>query len=476
MRKTMWASIAGAALLVGVLTGCEGAVEVNMTKRLAPESPVKDEGLRALARAHSEASCTAGELVASPDPAATYGPGSIELNERELLDPALSPPDDDNTATNAMWRRLTTDSRLNTRTWDRMAAGQARCADGYLYLTVVLQDDGTDGFAPGVVRVTSGNDTTALAGITTDGSTVAVQSRATNLVAGTTVPDLYLYDVAGADLTATGIEPGPINSAALSPDGSTLVWDQGTIEGGSLIYPVEALDIATGTRSRRAIESSPVAVRALSGDGDSVAYIVYGAGGTRSSLAKVGQPVKDLGNVSGFPNSFSLSDDGRYLGFAWVGAEVRDLSTSTTATVAASCYHNPSTFTTNGSSLSGDGRYLAYSCNDRGAASDDTDLNNDVYVWDRTTGKSILITSGADGREVMSDPSISDDGRFVAFSYRRPGPGTTAGTYLWDRTTGRSTRIAPFLSDVAVSGDGSTVAFTGSQANTDLYVWANPAV
>lgn len=476
MRTTRWASIAGAALLVGVLTGCEGAVEVNLTKRLAPESPVKDDGLRALARNHSEASCTAGALVASPDPVATYGPGSIELNERALLDPALSPPDDDHKATSAMWRRLRTNPQLDTRTWDRMAVGQARCADGYLYLTVVLQDDGTDGFAPGVVRVTSGNGVTALAGITTDGSTVAVQSRATNLVAGTTVADLYLYDVAGADLTATGIEPGAINSAALSPDGSTLLWDQEQIEGGSLIYPVEALDIATGTRSRRATESKPLAVRAVSGDGGSVVYTVFGAGSTDIKLAELGQPVTGLGDATGFSNSFSLSDDGRYLGHAKVGAEVRDLSSSTTVTVAATCFNNPTPFTTNGSGLSGDGRYLAYGCNDRGAASEDTDQSNDLFVWDRTTGTSIRITSGLDGREVMSDPSISDDGRFVAFSHRRPGPGNTAGTYLWDRTTGRSTRIAPFLSDVAVSGDGSTVAFTGSQANTDLYVWENPAV
>jgi Tol biopolymer transport system component len=418
--------------------------------------------------------------VASPDPTATYGPGSIELNERQLLDAARPSPEDDHRATSAMWQRLTTDSRLDTRTWDRVAAGQTRCADGYLYLTVVLQDDGTDGFAPGVIRVTSGNDVTALAGISTDGSTVAVRSRATNLVAGTTVPDLYLYDVAGAQLTATGVQPDANNGAALSPDGSTLVWDEQQFDDSSLIYPIEALDLATGTRSRRATSGSPVAVRTTSGDGASVAYLVYGAGGTDLFLARVGQPVADLGNVSGFSTSVSLSDDGRFLGQVGAGAAVRDLSTATTVAVAGDCYNDPIPFTTNGSGLSGDGRFLAYSCGDRGGdpggAFGDTDQANDLYVWDRSDGSSTLITSGADGRRVTSDPSISDDGRFVAFSYERPSTSTPAGTYLWDRTTNRSTRIAPFLSDVAVSGDGSTVAFTGSRANTDLYVWDNPAV
>lgn len=86
------ARVAGAVLVAGLLAGCEGAVERRAGKRLAPDTPVVDAGIRTLARAHSQDGCDAGQVLTSPDPDATYGPGSIELTDRELLSPALDPP------------------------------------------------------------------------------------------------------------------------------------------------------------------------------------------------------------------------------------------------------------------------------------------------------------------------------------------------------------------------------------------------
>jgi Tol biopolymer transport system component len=125
------------------------------------------------------------------------------------------------------------------------------------------------------------------------------------------------------------------------------------------------------------------------------------------------------------------------------------------------------------------GRFLAFGCLDRAGTPGDTDGANDLFVWDRTTGTSVLATPGTDGLGVLGDPSISDDGRFVAYSY---GTSATDGsTYLLDRTSNVTTLIATVPSVVAVSGDGSLVTFTAvapdrpGRGVEDLFVWANPA-
>lgn len=481
VATSIWRPVLGAVAVAGLLAGCEGSMELLVEKRLAPESPAADTSLRTLARAQSQDSCTAGAVLTSADPVATYGPGSIELVDRELLDPALADPDDDHKATTAIWARWKTDPRFDSRTWDRMAAGQVRCADGYLYFTLVLQDDGTDGFAPGVVRVTAGNGRTGLGGISADGDTVAIRSTSTDLVPGTTARDAYLYDVAADELTPLGADP-ELTSVALTPDGSTLYYD--TLDTEDLpFYAIAGYDIATGaTNTRYTSGGSPSTIRSTSSDGSAIGIEQFGGGGSSFSVNRTSGPQRGLGLQSGFPFSVSVSDDGQHAA-AVSGdlAEVVDLPSGTRTTVASGCSNDTRTSETNGSSLSADGRYLAYQCAGSVITPEDTDQRLDVFVWDRTTGKSLRITSGTDNRSSIGAPSISDDGRFVAFSYERPGTGSPVGTYLWDRTTGRSTLVAPIAAEAAVSGDGSVVAFVApapgqtDRTRTDLYVWPNPA-
>ena len=425
--------------------------------------------------------CAVSTVVPTSDPGAAYGAGSIELVDRQVLDPALDEPTDDNEATRAIWSRIRQDPRLDSASWELMAAGQARCDDGYLYLTLVLRDTGEPGWAAGVQRVTAGDGPTDLAGITTDGSTVAVRSEATDLVPGTTVEDIYTYDVATQALTATGVEPTDDfgGGAVATADGSTVFYaDSGVDDETGPGSFIGALDLPTGTTSMRTpLTSTPRDVLSTSADGSVLAVQEYGAGGSYLYLSVVGQGLTGVGDLDSFTYAVSVSDDGAHVARVGNEASIFERATASTTSVRSDCISdNPSA---SGTSLSADGGFLAFSCLDLAG---DGDNLEDVFVWDRSAGRSTWVTSDLDGRRSIGAPSVSDDGRFVAFAYERPTSPSGGATYLWDRTTGRSMLIATVAAtEVALSGDGGTVAFTAVAPDqtdpsiADLYVWDNPA-
>jgi Tol biopolymer transport system component len=66
-----------------------------------------------------------------------------------------------------------------------------------------------------------------------------------------------------------------------------------------------------------------------------------------------------------------------------------------------------------------DGRFVAFAGNGENLVSNDTNGATDVFVRDRLNGTTTRVsvsTAGAQGNGASSEPSISDDGRYVAFS------------------------------------------------------------
>jgi Tol biopolymer transport system component len=122
----------------------------------------------------------------------------------------------------------------------------------------------------------------------------------------------------------------------------------------------------------------------------------------------------------------SLSADGRFVGF-WDGAVtlVRDLQAGTTvvasrASGAQGAIADASPFPP---SLSTDGRFVAFTSPARTLDPDDGDDAADVYVRDLLEGTTTLVSrasgsSAPKGNRESYDPSISGDGRFVAFASR----------------------------------------------------------
>jgi Tol biopolymer transport system component len=114
-----------------------------------------------------------------------------------------------------------------------------------------------------------------------------------------------------------------------------------------------------------------------------------------------------------------------------------------------------------GAGLSADGRYVAFSSDATNLVRADTNRSRDVFVRDRragTTKRVSLSSTGGQGNEESFGTSITPDGRTVAFTSRASNlvKGDTAGqtdAFVRDVRTGRTTRVS--------------VSSTGAQGNSE---------
>ncbi|MEJ7893822.1 MAG: hypothetical protein WKF94_14405 [Solirubrobacteraceae bacterium] len=133
-------------------------------------------------------------------------------------------------------------------------------------------------------------------------------------------------------------------------------------------------------------------------------------------------------------------------------------------------------------SISGDGRYVAFGSSASNLVSGDTNGAADVFVHDRVTGATTRVSvggSGAQANNSSGSPSISADGRYVAFGSSASnlvGGDTNAADdiFVRDRSAATTTRVsvgsagaqanAPSRS-AAISGNGGFVAFDSAASN-----------
>lgn len=133
-------------------------------------------------------------------------------------------------------------------------------------------------------------------------------------------------------------------------------------------------------------------------------------------------------------------------------------------------------------SLSADGRFFAFASHASNLVAGDVNLQGDVFVHDRllhTTRLVSVSTSGVQGNQASSDPSISDDGNLVAFfsgsTTLVPGaPSQFGGIFVRDVAAGVTTRenygpggVDPNqpCTDHALSGDGLRLLFLSRASN-----------
>ncbi|MEU1023985.1 RICIN domain-containing protein [Streptomyces sp. NPDC005904] len=133
-------------------------------------------------------------------------------------------------------------------------------------------------------------------------------------------------------------------------------------------------------------------------------------------------------------------------------------------------------------SISADGRYVAFESVARGLVAGDTNGHRDVFVRDRTGGttRRVSVSSGGvQGNGWSFSPSVSGDGRYVAFVSGASNlvPGDTNGAddvFVHDRQTGTTQRVSVSgggaqgnggSTAAAISADGRQVAFTSSATN-----------
>jgi Tol biopolymer transport system component len=187
----------------------------------------------------------------------------------------------------------------------------------------------------------------------------------------------------------------------------------------------------------------------------------------------------------------ALSGDGRYVAFRSLadnlvpgdtnGAEdifVRDTALGATTRVSvdsAGVQSNPA-ISVQGAYLdiSADGRYVVFESNADNLVSDDTNGAYDVFVRDRDTGVTSRVNIGPGGVQDNSIatyprffPTISDDGRYVAFSsYGSNLDGddtdTTSDVFVHDRQTGITTCVSVDTAGNQVSWNATTPRISGN--------------
>jgi hypothetical protein len=245
--------------------------------------------------------------------------------------------------------------------------------------------------------------------ISADGRWVAFDSTATNLVAGDTngQRDVFLRDRTTGTTERINLRPNGVQTNA--PSENAFVSDDGRyvsfVSRDSRLAPGDLTttdDLFVRDRQTGITSQVDVSSAGVSADG------VTGAG--------------------------RLSGDGRYVLF---GSDADNLTPGDTNGVGDVFRHDNLTGQTvlvstaiNGLpgdgvsgagsvSISPDGRFIAFTSEADNMVSGDSNAQDDVFVRDMTLGLTTRVsvtTGGAQGSAESSNPSISADGRFVAFS------------------------------------------------------------
>ncbi|RIK08766.1 MAG: hypothetical protein DCC49_08400 [Acidobacteria bacterium] len=175
------------------------------------------------------------------------------------------------------------------------------------------------------------------------------------------------------------------------------------------------------------------------------------------------------GEANGASSAPSISGDGRYVGFTsdadnlvaddtntYSDVFIRDTLTGVTERVSTSTAGDHGNLPSGAPSVSWNGRFVAFYSLANNLVAGDTNSWWDVFIKDRNNGytQRVSVSSGGAQSDGMSyEPAISFDGRFVAFTSAATSlvAGDTNSTddiYLRDRVAGTTERIS-------VASDGS---------------------
>ena len=191
---------------------------------------------------------------------------------------------------------------------------------------------------------------------------------------------------------------------------------------------------------------------------------------------------------AGSSQSASISADGRYIAFESTANDlvpgdsgltdvfVRDLVAGTTTRVSVSSGGDEGNGTSNGASISADGRYVAFNSTASNLVAGDSNARTDIFVHDRDNSETTRVSVASDGVQGnfnSSSPDISADGRYVVFDSTATNlvsddTNFKQDVFVHDRLSGITTRVSVDSQGgqgdgnsrtPAISDNGVTVAF-----------------
>ncbi|MCA2214242.1 TolB family protein [Jidongwangia harbinensis] len=165
--------------------------------------------------------------------------------------------------------------------------------------------------------------------------------------------------------------------------------------------------------------------------------------------------------ADGYSLSTAVSTDGRYVAFDSVATNLvpgdtngkadiflRDLRRDTTTRISVSTGGAEADGDSYSPSISANGRYVAFASYAGTLVPGDTNEWHDIFVHDTRTGTTERISVAADGAQADGDnygPSITADGRYVVYESQAGNlvPGAGPGNVLrYDRRTGATTVVS----------------------------------
>ena len=258
---------------------------------------------------------------------------------------------------------------------------------------------------------TQANDVSGDPSVSGDSRIVAFWSYADNLIEGDNegLADIFLHDQdngATWRITINGAGDGGNGDSrfpAISNDGRFVVFESDASNltaGDDGIYR----DILIFDRSSGATERVSVSDDEQAAEGESFAAAVSGSGRYVAFVSYAANLVD--GDTNSLPDVFVRDrSDGRTLrvNVSNSGEQVQVLETDQEPTFSA------------------DGRYVAFKSRADNLVPDDTNEVGDIFRYDLQQGTISLVSvngDGVQGNNASQSPSLSDTGRFVAFSSR----------------------------------------------------------
>lgn len=312
-------------------------------------------------------------------------------------------------------------------------------------------------------------------GISDDGRFVCFLSLATNLVSGDTnaVMDGFVRDRANGTTRRVSVGPGGqqastfVDSVAISGDGSTIVF--GT---ASALVPGDtnaAQDIHVHTLATGAVERVSVGPGGIQANGSSFSPSISADGSivTFHSLA-----------TNLVANDTNAARD----------IFVHDRLTATTERVSVGPGGAQSNADSRYPACSADGRTIAFISFASNLVPNDTNNTLDVFVHDRLTATTERVSVSSAGTQgistitsVLTFPSISADGRFVAFYSPLDGldgpVNATDDAFVRDRLAGTTTKVSRSSTGAeADAGSGPLAQFGANWVLETMAIASDPPI
>jgi Tol biopolymer transport system component len=297
--------------------------------------------------------------------------------------------------------------------------------------------------------------------VSLDGRFVTFTGNATNLVPGDTNhhADAFVHDLSTGVTSCVSVSSAGIignlssGDPRISGDGRLVVYVStatnlvpGDTNGRDDVF---VHDRATGTTTRVNLGGGGVQAN------DHSVFAAIAAGGRYVSYVSSATNI-----VGGDTNGF----DDVFLHDLQSGTTVRATQGLALAQPNASCM---------GQSLSADGHRVAYWSAASNLVAGDTNGVEDAFVYDLLTGVTTRVSvdsAGVQGNNKSGHPSLSPDGRWVAFWSNASNlvlgdTNATGDVFLHDMQTGATTRVS--VSSLGVQGNGNSSAFRQPACSTD---------